>query len=196
MSDCAEVTLTPARLAVVAFALSIVGLTAPADAYLALVAPGDAESRQKQVADESDCMLVGLGIEEAVFLVPPRAPYVEGSAPRLLEARAKGYPWAPDGALRPVTPDAPPQPGDLVWWAKVPGGAPEHVEHVVSVVQDGLVLTLVMVAGGERSATVAKPTRVADWVGGRLVDRGTKRAVLCVVDADLLAGIYGLAEAA
>ena len=108
MSDCAEVTLTPARLAVVAFALSIVGLTAPADAYLALVAPGDAESRQKQVADESDCMLVGLGIEEAVFLVPPRAPYVEGSAPRLLEARAKGYPWAPDGALRPVTPDAPP----------------------------------------------------------------------------------------
>jgi hypothetical protein len=211
VTDACDATLTPARLAVVAYARSIVGLTAPDDAYLALVAPGDAAGRQKKVADESDCMLVCLGIQEAVFVVPARAPYIDGSAPSLLEKRAGGYPWAPAGALRLATHEAPPRPGDAVWWGKGPGG-PEHVETVVasdvgSVVDSAQMpstMLVTMIAGGERMKdgplvgheTVATVERTLEWDGHGWVDPVTKRRVLCVLDADLMEQRFGLRGAA
>lgn len=193
-------TLTPARLAVVAYAKSIVGLTAPDLAFLALVAPGDAESREKQIADESDCMLVALGIQEAVFLVLPRGSYIEGSAPRLLEARAGGYPWAPGGAMRLATLESPPGPGDAVWWGKGWGG-PEHVEHLVdAAAADGDDIAASMVAGGERVTegarqgheTVVAVSRTLHWNGHQWEDPHTGRTVIAVLDCDGMARLHGL----
>ena len=61
--------MSAAREQVVCYALSVVGLTAPAPEYLALAAPaeetaGDAVEAE-QVAKVSDCILVRMGIEDA-----------------------------------------------------------------------------------------------------------------------------------
>lgn len=183
------------RDAVVAAARSIVGLTDPDPRLLSLVAPADTPERQAQIAKTSLCMLVTLGIEEAVFEVPPRPPYIEGTAPRLLEARAQGYPWAPGGALRLATLEAPPQLGDSVWYGKGPGG-PEHAELVngVEITEAGIAAECI--AGGERDGahheTVAVVERSWRWNGHQWVDLGTGRPIIAVLDADALAGLYGL----
>ena len=208
MTDALATTLSSARIAVVAYARSIVGLTTPDPDYLALVAPSDMPERQARIGDESGCMLVAMGIQEAVFMVPVRGPYVDGTAPRLLEARAGGYPWAPGGALRLATLETPPRPGDAVWWGKGFGG-PEHVEHLVDGEVSGNDIAASMVAGGERwtakdaadglcepgqvnAETVKIVARTLRWNGRQWTDPGTGRAIVAILDADLMATRYGL----
>lgn len=195
MTDGDADTLSAARLATVQAARELVGLTAPSDGYLALVDPGGSPAEAAVVARESDCMLVRLGIEERVFALPARAPYVNGSAPRLLELRAQGAPWAPAGAIRLATPEAPPAPGDGVWYGKGPGG-PEHVETVLSaeLVSDGS-LVMDVVAGGERTGagleTVAQLRRTLRRSASSWSDAGG-RPLIAIIDCDALAELYVL----
>jgi hypothetical protein len=187
------------RLGFVAVLLGLVGMTAPAEAYLQLVDPAGPAAERRAVADESDCILVALGAEELFFDCDRTTAYVNGSAPRLLEARAGGSPMAPGGALRLATKTHPPALADALWWGGVPG-FPEHVEHVVAVrypapLADPDLLEVDVVAGGERKGgkeTVEKLTRTLRWDGKRYVDPATRRPVIGVVDCELLAARLGV----
>ena len=122
--------LSPVRQAIIDACDAVAGLTAPDPAYLALVAPGDAPERQAQIASESDCGLVLLGIQERALDVPARGAYRESSAFELVYERAQGNPWKPEGAVRVPTLDAPPQPGDGLIWGPS-SSAVAHMEHAV-----------------------------------------------------------------
>lgn len=186
--------------------LGLVGLTAPAEAYLRLVDPAGPPAEQREVAKESDCILVALGAEELFFACSRDQPYANGSAPRLLEERAGGSPMHPGGAMRLVTLARPPGLGDAAWYGAAPGGAPEHVEHVVAVRWPGpATLEIDVVAGGERvlpteaaelgaagAETVKKLTRILDWDGHRFVDRRPRRPVIGLVDCEDLAARLGV----
>lgn len=194
------------RMDFVAVLLGLVGLTAPAEAYLRLVDPAGPPAEQREVAKESDCILVALGAEELFFVCARDKPYVNGSAPRLLEERAGGSPMHPGGAMRLATLARPPGFGDAVWYGAAPGGAPEHVEHVVAVRWLGpATLEIDVVAGGERvlpeeaaelgaagAETVKKLTRILDWDGHRFVDLKTRRPVIGLVDCEDLAARLGV----
>lgn len=192
-------TLTPARIAVVTFAQSVLGYTAPSDEYQELILPGDTDEQQDKLDSMSGCMLVTLGIQDNVFAVPERGPYANGSAPRLLQARAQGYPWAPGGALRLATRDAPPQPGDAVWFGKSPV-ADEHVETVIEAYVVGTRMNLVCVAGGDKDKrgrqTIIKVTRLLFLTTpkGQWVDVANGRPIIGVIDAEEMERLYGLRE--
>jgi len=192
--------VTPAREAVIAAARAVLGLTAPGAAYLTLVDPAGDPAHQAQVATLSGCMLVALAVQDAVFSLSARVPYVPGSAPRLLTERAGGSPLAPRGACRLATTSCPPQPGDLLWYG-AHGPAVEHVEHALEVelLSNGD-LAVTCVAGGQRTAegreAVAEVARTLTWRGGAWVDVETGRPVLAVLDADRLAQRHGLREEA
>ena len=179
------------RQALVDAATSVVGWTAPDDDYLNLIDPGDPTVRQRSVAGESDCGLVALGIQEIVFDLPARGPYVNGSTFNLIYTRACGNPWAPGGAMRLATLDAPPQLGDVVVYGDVPG--PAHMEHVVEATVNVASMSLKCVAGGEKKGafeTVAVMERELTWGGSHWIDNANKRQIVGVVDAEILASMY------
>jgi len=181
------------RQALADAANSVVGWISPNDNYLNLIDPGDPTPRQRSVAEESDCGLVALGIEEIVFDFPTRAPYKDGSAFQLVYTRACGNPWAPGGAFRLATFDEPPQVGDLIEYGPGPSGAPAHMEHIVEATVNDTSLSLVCVAGGERnegSETVALMSRELTWNNSHWVDNANGRSVIGVVDAEILASMY------
>jgi len=194
------------RTALVQAALGAVNLTAPDARFLALIAPGDDEARRKQVAHESCCYLVALGIQELALNVDARGPYRDGYAPALLWGRAGGTPWQPDGAVRRVTAFAPPGVGDLLVWG-TSGTYPAHVEHVVGTSgvgipqsggAEGAPVTFEVVAGGERTAapskleTVRTLSRQCVWRSGSFVHLATSRKLLAVVCAERLTARYGV----
>ncbi len=212
LDDEGDATLTPARQLLLRALSGVLGLTAPDPRYLRLIAPGDTPGAEAQWAKESDCMLVALGVEELVYVLPVRGPYVGGSAPELIEKRAGGSPMFPNGAVRLPTLEAPPQAGDLLWYGQSPAAPFEHVEHVTGVRWPGpatlsealhmnalVSMQVNCVAGGERTPagleTVEAVTRTLVWNGHAYVDHGTGRPVIGVVDADLLAERYPLRDA-
>lgn len=201
MTDLTALSL--ARSTIVQAANSVIGWTAPDMRLGGLVAPGDTPAKQLAIEHESLCMLVTLGIQDMVFDVPPRGPYVNGSAPALLEQRAKGSPFKPAGAVFLVnSPGSYPDIGDAIWWGKSPF-APEHVETVVDVhAADSAHIMLTCVAGGQRTSahtfdpngaeTIAQVSRVCVWDGHAWTDTGSKRPIIALIDADAMAGLYSL----
>ena len=193
-------TLSPVRAAFVDAAQRLVGLTQDDGAYQHLVAPGDTDAQAELVArTTSGCMLVRAGLEEAVLAVPVRAAFVPGTIPHILEARAGGSPWAPGGAWRIPTREAPPQVGDGLWYGQA-GAMVEHVDACVLSVtpdDDGAAVDLQVVAGGQRDGAgrelVAELSRRLRWSGQRWIDLHTGRPVVGVLDADAYAARYGLA---
>lgn len=187
------------RQALVDATNSVVGWTAPSDDYLNLIDPGNPTARQRVVAEESDCGLVSLGIEEIVFYFPARGPYKDSSAFNLVYARACGNPWAPGGAFRLPTFAAPPQLGDLVEYGPAPSGSPPaHMEHVIEQSVNGSTLSLKCGAGGEKTGgleTVAIMTRTFTWGGAHWIDDQNKRPIIGIVDAELLASMYPMKDA-
>jgi|SRR5271166_882180 len=190
--------MTDPRQAIIDAANSVIGWTAPSDDYLSLIDPGDPTVRQRAVAEESDCGLVALGIEEIVFDVPARGPYKDSTAFNLVYSRACGNPWAPGGAFRLATLDTPPQPADVVVYGPAPSGSPPaHMEHVIEVTVNGTSVTLKCVAGGEKTGgleTVAVMKRELTWKGV-WTDNANGRAIIGVVDAELLASMYPFKDA-
>jgi hypothetical protein len=178
----------------VAYANSVLSLTYPAPAYLQLIAPGDTPARQLEIGKESDCGLVLLGVQEGVFLVPPRGPYTDGSVFEIVYKRVGGDPWHLAGALRAATQDSPPQTGDGIVY-NASSMAPAHMETCVEQVIFGNRLTIGCVAGGEKKAgleTVAYMSRSFLWSGLHWIDAVNLRPIIGIIDADLLAGIYPL----
>jgi hypothetical protein len=186
------------RQALVDAANSVLGWTAPSDDYLNLIDPGDPTARQRVVAEESDCGLVVLGIQEIVFDVPARGPYRDTTAFNLVYTRACGNPWAPGGAFRLASLDAPPQLGDVVVYGPAPSGSPPaHMEHVIEAVVNISTMTLKCVAGGEKSGaleTVAVMQRELTWKGV-WTDDANGRAIIGIVDAEVLASMFTMRDA-
>lgn len=194
--------MTPARLALLSASRILLDLTFPAEDYLRAVAPfemlaGDLD-RAKQIGQESGCGLVRMAVEDAVFVMPPRGLYKDGSAFERIYDRAGGSPWAPGGACRLATLEAPPQPGDGIVWGPS-GNAVAHVDACVERVdgaRSNLVLTVI--AGGQRdehgNETVKRLKRQVRWRGGYWIDAATGRAILSVLDADAMAARHGLLD--
>ena len=194
---------SPVRLAAVTFMRSIVGYTAPSREYCELIAPADTPAKQEAISVESGCMQVELAKQDFLFVLPPREPYVNGSAPELLERRCKGSPMAPGGALRLATLENPPQPGDGIWYGKGPGG-PEHVDTCMGGewVEGGVCLIPAIAGGAETTdehgrlrQTIAAHTRRMHWNGHRWMDNSTGRPIIGVLDLDLLAQMYDVRAA-
>lgn len=189
--------MTDPRQTLVDAANSVTGWTAPDDNFLNLIAPGDSSDRQKQIAKESDCGLTVLGIEEIVFDVPARGPYKDASAFQLVYTRACGNPWAPGGAFRLASLDAPPQLGDVVEYDNGPSGAPAHMEHVIDVTVNDKSMSLTCVAGGEKTGaleTVKVMKRELTWKGV-WTDNANGRPIIGIVDAEILASMYSMKSA-
>lgn len=184
------------RQALVDAANSVIGWITPNDNYLNLIDPGDPTVRQRTVAEESDCGLVTLGIEEIVFNVPVRGPYKDSTAFNLVYTRACGNPWAPGGAMRLATLDAPPQPGDVVVYGPAPNNSPPaHMEHVTDATVNVSSMSLTCAAGGEKSGgleTVAKMKRELTWKGSHWIDNANGRPIIGIVDAEILASMYSM----
>lgn len=194
--------LSPARAAVVAYAESTVGWTAPDPRYLQLVAPAETRAGDVHaaiaVALASDCILVRMGLEEAVYQVPDRARYVFGSAGTLIMHRdAKAGVYVPNPTSL--------TPGDGLHWAANGTAWPEHFETVVGVSRAGRVsaqatgedaFVLEVVAGGERDAagreTVSLLSRGVVRRAGWWVDAHNGRKLAAKVDADAMADVYPL----
>lgn len=193
--------MTSPRSALIAAAQQLVGCSG--DMYAAVVAAPELAAglpgRAAEVAAMSGCGLVYLALVRGVWGLPGEL-YRTGQAfadvYRLAGGR-DGQAWRPAGACRAATLEAPPQPGDgIVWGASA--GAVAHVDACV--VDDALhiggpVLTLGVVAGGQRSAegdeTVALLSRVLRWQAGGWQDTANGRRVLAVLDADALGTLYG-----
>jgi len=197
ISPQTEETMSTARDNVVTFARSKVGLKAPNPDYLSLVAPGDAPARQLEIAKASDCGLVLLGIEEGVFVIPPRGEYKDGSAFELAYTRAGGNPWVPGGAFVLPTGVIVPADGDGVVYGNA-GSSPAHMETVLTSRLSGLRLMLTCVAGGERDSdgneSVVIMTRNFSWGGVHWIDLATSRPIIGIIDADKMAEKYGLID--
>lgn len=116
--------MSAARDALIAGAKDLLGLTAPDLRLDRLVDPGGSPAHELAVEQESLCILTWLGLTEAVFLVPSRLRYVNGTAPQLAEERLGGTPWAPAGALCVATLESSPLPGDGLWWGRCPAPSP------------------------------------------------------------------------
>ena len=199
------------RATVVDAALGLVGLTYPADAYLAAVAPAEVAAgnlaRAREMGRQSDCALLWIGgIAVGVFGAEAR-PYRDTTAFQVVYELAGGpcaSPWHLAGAVRRPTLESPPQLGDgLVWGASA--GAVAHVDAaVVDLELDGDVCALSVVAGGQRDGagneTVKRLPRTIRWVpyslaagrsiGPHWVDTTNGRPLLAVLDADLMAERY------
>jgi hypothetical protein len=192
--------MTDPRPLLLAASRSLVGLTEPDPALGALVDPGGDASHEAAVEHLSLCMLAYRGLVTRVFAIPAAVshvdrPYVPGSIPALL--------WAILGALghegsaaRVPTLEAPPSPGDGLWWGSAPGAA-EHVDAcVLEVAGEGTVLQLCAVAGGQRDAagreTIAVVRRTIRWQGSRWVDTGDGRPLMAILGADEMATRWGL----
>jgi hypothetical protein len=200
MSTTSAPSLSPARLAVLSAARDLVDATAPDPAYLDAIAPTDPPERQLEVAKESGCILISMAVLRAAFQLEDPEPYKDGSAPGRLEKIAQGVPWGSfGGAFRAATLATPPQPGDLVWYDKGGPSYPQHVETICEVSLSEL-LRIACIAGGERDGagneTVRVVQRALHWDGGHWTDIANGRPVMAVIDADLLAGMYALREAA
>ena len=194
--DASQYTISEVRQRVLAVLQSIVGLTANDDEYLQLIDPGDPRQKEQGWAKASDCMLVALGVQDRVFDLPPRGPYVPGSAPRLLEQRAGGSPMSPALAFRvPGSAADSPTFGDLLWWGQS-GSACEHVEHLVAIGATSTEFRIEAVAGGERTPagveTILRVVRTVEFRSGRWVDTQNGRPLVGFVDADLLAARFSL----
>lgn len=196
--------MTPARLATIAAAQALVGLDGAAlaaalcPAGIVGVAPEDVPAA---VARLSTCELAAASLLRAVYVCPEPLPYVTAGAGAELAELVGGAPWhsLPGCGLRYPTLDAPPQPGDAVWY----GSAPGHVEHVdacvVDAQQDGATLTYSAVAGGQPDgaghfSAVALVSRTLTWTDKAWRHDATGREVLACVDADRMAALRGLRE--
>jgi len=172
---------------IAAYALSVVGLTAPDPEYLSLVAPWEAENdvpRADSIATESDCGLVAHGLVEHVVATPIRGRYVTGSALADLKAVAVTACAYEAGATLATDPA---EPGDVLHF----GPAPGHPEHMGTVVGDG-----VRVDGGERDdsghETIVQVSRALSMIAAHVVETATGRPVLGVIRAAKMADHYGL----
>jgi hypothetical protein len=114
-------------------------------------------------------------------------------------ARACGNPWAPGGAFRLATLDAPPQLGDVVEYGPAPSGSPPaHMETVIDASSGVNTLSLICVAGGERVnnlETIKIMKRTFTWGGAHWIDDQNKRPIIGIVDVELLATMYPLKAA-
>jgi hypothetical protein len=178
-----------------------IGLATPDPRYLKIATPGDTAERAAAIArGSSECILVALGGQELAWDLPARPAYVPASAPRILEDRTGGTPMHPQGAMRLATLEAPPRPGDAVWYGESATLKAEHVEHVIAAeVTEDDTLTVTCVAGGERTTANAPPVgrecvglvkRTLDWTGKAWTDRANGRPVIGVVDFDLMCERY------
>lgn len=194
-----EKSMTPVRSALCSAALGYVGatgITYEADIAGPEVASGDL-ARADAIATMSGCELLWHALVRATLTGLDAAPYVTGAAFRDLD-RVAGR------AKRTATLATPPQPGDAIVWGPS-AGAVAHVDACVVLDLSGrppgvpcTVLTLVVVAGGQRDAdggeTVTRLTRVLRWQGSSWVDTANGRHVLAVVDADVLGELYPLPD--
>jgi hypothetical protein len=179
---------------------SLVGLTDPSPELGALVDPGGDASHEAAVEHLSLCMLVYRGLVCRVFDVPAAVshvdrPYVPGSIPALLWAIV-GQVGHDGSAARVPTLDAPPSPGDGLWWGGS-RGAMEHVDAcILEVTGEGTVLQLCAVAGGQRDAsgreTIAVVRRTIRWQATRWVDTGDGRPLMAILGADEMATRWGV----
>lgn len=181
-------------MSLIEVAQSIVGLSAPSDEYLDLIAHGETPERALEMGTMSGCALVWLGLMGRVFVLPERAPYVTGRAFDDVYKVAGGSPWAFGGACRKATVETPPGPGDGMVWGHH-GAAVDHVDAcVVDATADGDDWLLSVVAGGQRDAygdeSVKLLARTIRWSGGAWVDRSNGRPILAVLDAAVMSDIY------
>jgi len=202
----------PIRDRLVRVAESYVGVTAPDQRLLDLIAPYDAHARQAEIATSSLCELVALGLYEQSFELRDRGPYHTGAAPVILQQALDG--WITElsvrrpsaGGLRLATLELPPQVGDGIWYEGAPGHS-EHVDACITAIQftDKSILYDV-IAGGQKTPegkqTIKKLHRGAErpdegprelqWDPkvSRWFDVATKRRVWAVLDAGLIAARF------
>lgn len=201
--------MTPARSALVATAGSLVGLVGLQ--YKATISSPEIAAADYLRADEmatmSGCELVWHALVRQVFDGLDADEYVTGAAFRDFD-RVAGR------AKRTATSATPPQPGDAIEWG-ASGAYPAHVDACVVLDLSGRlspavpfsVLHLTVVAGGQQRTaeefaagepgilgeeTVKRIERTVSWMGGQWVDVHTGRAVIGVVDADVMAELYAL----
>lgn len=196
--------MTPARSALITAASAMIGIVG-AD-YLALVAAPEIVAADYLRADEmaamSGCELVWHALVRQVFEGLDADEYVTGAAFRDFD-RVAGR------AKRAATLAMPPQPGDAIEWGAC-GAYPAHVDACVEYVKSTAMATsriLQVIAGGQRRTaaelaagepgvlgeeTVKRIERTVSWLGGRWVDVHTGRAVIRVVDVDVMAELYRL----
>lgn len=201
--------LSPARSRALSTASTLVNLTAPDPAYLLLIAPCEVRAgdlrRAAEMARESDCALVWLGLARAAFGAPEQGMYVDTTAFSLVYALAGGSPWKHDDpltAIRIPTFAAPPILADALIWGDNGPAHPAHVDACVETVEEPdpysasapPTLGLGVIAGGQRDGsgreTVARVGRVLRWDGRGWVDQGNGRRLLACVGALEMAERY------
>lgn len=211
--------LSPARSSVLSLASGLVGLTAPDPAFLQLIAPCEVRAgdlrRAAEMARESDCALVYLGLARAAFGAPEQGLYHDGKAFELIYALAGGSPWKPGGACRIPTFAAPPLLADALIWGENGPAHPAHVDACVETVEEPdpysssapPTLGLGVIAGGQRwtakeatdglcepgqvgRETVKRLERALRWDGHGWVDRDNGRRLLACIGADEMAERY------
>lgn len=194
--------MTPARSALITTASTFVGIVGTD--YRALIAAPEIAAADLARADEmatmSGCALVWHALVRQVFEGLDADEYVTGAAFRDF-ARVAGR------AKCAATAGTPPQPGDAIEWG-ASGAYPAHVDACVdSSVWIGTSVHLTVIAGGQRRTaeelaagepgvlgeeTVKRIERTVSWMGGRWVDVHTGRAIVAVVDADVMGELYPL----
>lgn len=134
--------------------------------YVALIAPGEAEGKAKEMATMSGCGLLVAGIwrELGVKAAQLEPPYKVGTAvSRLIQVARAAKAWVP------YKKDARPAPGDMVLVGDNGAGGVEHVYTVVSVTEGAQGLEIESIDGGqrdqERCQLVLLKQRV--WKGNR-----------------------------
>ena len=151
---------------------------------LKAVAPTDARERQLEVAHESGCILIGMAVLRGAFQLGDPLPYVDGSAPRRLEAIAQGVPWDVWGSL-PRGDARAPAPAWGFWLVRRPPRLPPARGDGLRGPARRKLCQFGCVAGGERDGegreTVRAVSRALHWDGQRWVDIQTGRPVMAVL---------------